>query len=179
VFQQKNKKSTFNGNDFNQALGPIAQNTIDLIDTKKFQKINSWGAGQFYMPHGLTVDSEGNVWVTDVGLQQVFKYEFGQFDKPLLTLGERFKTGSDASHFCKPTDVAESENNGHIFVSDGYCNSRVVEFDKTGKFVKQFEDTDKPMFVVHSVTVVDPLNYVCVASREDGRLRLIDRGDKF
>lgn len=77
--------------------------------------------------------------------------------------------GNDEGHFCKPTDVAVAESTGHVFVSDGYCNQRVVEFDKKGKFVKQFEDKSDPMLVVHSVTLVEPLNLVCAASREQGR----------
>lgn len=87
----------------------------------------------------------------------------------MLILGEAFKFGNDAKHFCKPTDVAVSKSNEHVFVSDGYCNTRVVEFDKSGKFVKSFEDTSNPMFVVHSITLIEPLNLVCTVSREEGR----------
>lgn len=45
---------------------------------------------RFYLPHGLTVDGEGNYWMTDVALHQVFKFsEEGK--EPLLTLGKRYK----------------------------------------------------------------------------------------
>lgn len=44
----------------------------------------------FYMPHGLTLDKDDNIWVTDVGLHQVFKFPAGYKDgQPLLTLGTR------------------------------------------------------------------------------------------
>ena len=33
----------------------------------------SLGSDLFYLPHMLTVDQEGNLWVTDVGLHQVLK----------------------------------------------------------------------------------------------------------
>lgn len=39
------------------------------------------------MPHGLYVDFEGKVWVTDVGLHQVMKFDLDNMDKPELTLG--------------------------------------------------------------------------------------------
>ena len=38
--------------------------------------------------------------------------------------------------FCRPTDVG-LDPQGNIFVSDGYCNNRVVKFDKNGRFVAQ------------------------------------------
>jgi hypothetical protein len=44
--------------------------------------------------------------------------------------------GSDEKHFCQPTDVAVSENTGFFFVADGYCNSRILKFDRKGKLVK-------------------------------------------
>ena len=72
---------------------------------------------RFYLPHGLTVDKQGNIWVTDVGLHQVFRFPPGS-DTPDMTLGERFIPGTDQKHFCKPTDVAVMSN-GDFFVSDG------------------------------------------------------------
>lgn len=56
--------------------------------------------------------------------------------KPDLVLGEAFVPGSDGSHFCKPTAVAVAEQTGHFFVADGYCNSRVMKFNKEGKLLK-------------------------------------------
>ena len=72
---------------------------------------------RFYLPHGLTVDKQGNVWVTDVALHQVFKFPAGK-DKPDMILGESFVPGNDQQHFCKPTDVAVMST-GEFFVSDG------------------------------------------------------------
>lgn len=82
------------------------------------------------MPHGLTVDVDGNVWLTDVALHQVFKYgPKGQ--TLLLALGTKFEPGSDDTHFCKPTSVAVLEN-GDFFVADGYCNSRIIKYTRAG-----------------------------------------------
>lgn len=121
------------------------------------------------MPHGLTVDHQGKLWLTDVGLNQVFKYDLKNFEKPEMVLGVAFEDGNDETHFCKPTGVAVSAKTGHIFVSDGYCNSRIVEFDKNGKFVKQFEDETNPLQVSHSVTLIEKLGIVCGVSRQNGR----------
>lgn len=55
----------------------------------------------------------------------------------MLTLGEAFEPGSDNEHFCKPTDIAVGSN-GDFYVADGYCNSRVMKFNKDGKFLAKF-----------------------------------------
>lgn len=66
--------------------------------------LSSWGSGEFLMPHGLTVDLDGNIWVTDCGLHQAIK--FSPQGKQLLALGTRLKPGHDSSHLCKPTHVS-------------------------------------------------------------------------
>lgn len=57
--------------------------------------------------------------------------------KVIMRLGEKMKPGSDNKHFCKPTDVAVARN-GHFFVADGYCNSRIMKFDQHGKLLAKF-----------------------------------------
>ena len=51
---------------------PIQSKTILIINKDNGKLINSWGSNLFIMPHGLKVDNENNVWVTDAGLHQVF-----------------------------------------------------------------------------------------------------------
>ena len=92
----------------------------------------------FYLPHGLSTDHEGNVWLTDVALHQVFKFPAGGSDTPLLTLGEKLTPGSDKDHFCKPTDVAVDPNTGNFFVADGYCNGRIMKFSPQGDFLMEW-----------------------------------------
>jgi hypothetical protein len=126
------------------------------------------------MPHGLTIDSESNIWLSDVGMHQVFKYNFKESKSPLLTIGTAFEKGDDQTHLCKPTSIAVCQLNGNIFIADGYCNKRVAQFDKNGKFIKEFKDYDQDMIVVHSVTLIEEKNLVCAASREDGRIVCFD-----
>ena len=76
------------------------------------------------MPHGLTVDKDGNIWVTDVGRHQVLKFAPNNTNEPILQIGEIFVPGNDKKHFCQPADVAVLRN-GDFFVADGYCNSRI------------------------------------------------------
>ena len=71
----------------------IKEDTILTVDADKGKVKSSFGSGLFYMPHGLKIDSEGNTWVTDVGLHQVIKFNrgetqpsLGQFSASLLCL---------------------------------------------------------------------------------------------
>lgn len=59
-------------------------------------------------------------------------------EKPLLALGEAFVPGSDKSHFCQPTDVAVDPDTGNIYVSDGYCNTRILTFSPEGKYLSHW-----------------------------------------
>jgi peptidylamidoglycolate lyase len=88
---------------------------------------------RFFLPHGLTVDGQSNVWLTDVALHQVFKFPpKGGNGQPTLVLGTRFEPGNDDTHFCKPTAVAVTST-GDFFVSDGYCNHRIIKYNAEGK----------------------------------------------
>ncbi|RNA28303.1 peptidylglycine alpha-amidating monooxygenase [Brachionus plicatilis] len=159
---------SFMGNNFNKnKYKAIKENTLTLIDVKKSEEIFSWGANRFYMPHGLTIDFDNNIWVTDVALHQVMKFNPRNLEEPELVLGVEFKPGNAENQFCKPTDVSVSETSGHVFISDGYCNHRVVEFDKSGHFLGVYEDKKHPLQVVHSVALVEKLNLVCTVSRQD------------
>ncbi|CAF1489357.1 unnamed protein product [Adineta ricciae] len=127
------------------------------------------------MPHGLSVDTEGNLWLTDVAMHQVFKYSQGQ---RVLTLGEEFVPGSDSTHFCKPTDVAVSNDGSNIYVADGYCNSRIVKLDANGKFVKEYTmpEEEKQLVIPHSIILIESFGLVCVADRENGRIVCFNDG---
>ena len=63
----------------------------------------SWGAGELFMPHMVTVDRDGHVWVVDVAMHQVIK--FSGTGQKLLELGRRLEPGHDDSYLCKPTHV--------------------------------------------------------------------------
>ena len=52
----------------------ISRDAILMLDRQSGKILKSWGSNLFIMPHGLTVDRQNNVWVTDVSLQEVFKF---------------------------------------------------------------------------------------------------------
>ncbi|XP_055840109.1 peptidyl-alpha-hydroxyglycine alpha-amidating lyase 1 [Episyrphus balteatus] len=187
IFHRVNRiwsQTTFNlKNEYQeQSLGPIDQSTVIALDRKTGKVVYDWGKDLFYMPHGLTIDHEENVWVTDVALHQVMKFgPRGLGGKPLLTLGTAFTPGNTNTKFCKPTSVAVLPN-GDFFVADGYCNGRIVKFAANGDKILQwgknsftgdvYEVAPKNFFAIpHALTLVPEQGLVCTADRENGRIQ--------
>ena len=156
----------------------IKENTIIEIDNSSGEIINAWGADMFIMPHGLEIDNENNVWITDVGLHQVIKYDSN--GKELMVLGKEFEPGSDSYSFNLPTDVAVA-NDGSFYVSDGYGNSRIIKFSKDGSY--QFEwgtfGNEKSQFNIPHGLDLDNNGNVYVADRENNRIQKFDSLGNF
>ncbi len=140
--------------------------------------LRSWGQDQLKTSHHLKIDPEGNIWAADIGLHVVRK--FTPEGKLLLTLGTPNELGRDQKHFNKPTDMAITAA-GDIFVADGYGNSRIVHFDKNGKFVKEWGELGaKPgQFSAPHAIVVDSKGRLYVADRNNARVQVFDQSGKF
>ncbi|KOC68396.1 Peptidyl-alpha-hydroxyglycine alpha-amidating lyase 1 [Habropoda laboriosa] len=102
--------------------------------------------------------------------------------KPSLILGEEFEPGNDDKRFCKPTAVAV-QSNGDFFVSDGYCNYRIIKFNARGKRILQwgrpwgrrgsmYDQAPPPyaFYVPHALALASEFNLIFVADRENGRI---------
>ena len=157
---------------------PIAGPTVTVFDGHTGKVLAQWGDNTFAMPHGLTVDDNDHVWLTDVALHQVFK--FTHDGELLLTLGERGVSGNDATHFNRPTDVAVAAD-GTVFISDGYRNTRVMEFSSNGTFVGQWGTSgDGPgEFNVPHGLAMDNDGRIYVADRENDRIQVFDPAGRF
>ena len=145
----------------------------------------TWGQRMFVFPHGATVDREGNLWVTDARGEngkghQVFK--FNPQGKVLMTLGKAGVSGSGADLFDQPTDVLVGPN-GDIFVTDSHRNgknNRVVKFDKTGKFIKEWgRKGSGPGEIREPHTIaIDSRGRLFVGDRENNRIQIFDQDGK-
>ena len=151
------------------ATEKLTEPVVLEIDPMSGALLHAWGANTFLVPHGITIDSANNVFLTDVGLQQVFK--FSHDGKPLLALGEPRVGAWDAAHFNQPTDIAIRPD-GTFYVSDGYVNSRVAIFDRNGKEIREWgkQGAGPSEFTnPHGLTFIPGSTDVLVADRENSR----------
>ncbi|XP_044737426.1 peptidyl-alpha-hydroxyglycine alpha-amidating lyase 2-like [Chrysoperla carnea] len=162
----------FDGNDnyLQRERGPITENTVLVLDPETGEILHSWGANLFYMPHGITIDSHDNLWVTDVALHQAFKFKFGD-SQPLLEFGFPFTPGDSFEHLCKPTSIAVATT-GEIFIADGYCNQRVLKFNAAGGLLRIIPNPPEslPLSVPHGLALFEKLDRICIADREHRRV---------
>lgn len=156
----------------------IKSNTILLLNGQSGRVMNSWGANQFIMPHGLTVDAHNNVWVTDVGAHQVFK--FSHEGVLMMKLGEAKVAGNNRTHFNRPTDVAVAPD-GSFYVSDGYENSRIIKFSASGSYLLEWGRNGHKQgeFNIPHGIDLDEAGNVYVADRENSRIQVFDSSGNF
>ncbi len=178
-------------------------NTVFKFDTSG-KMATSFGQGMFIFPHGIHVDRDGNVWVTDgqdnlprrrpgmaadaalppapakvIGHQVI---KFSPDGKVLLTLG---KAGgnqpgqpADPASFFQPND-AITYPNGDILVAEGHggANARLIRFDKTGKFIKEFGKLGagpEGEFNQPHGLAFDSKGRLFVADRGNNRIQILD-----
>jgi sugar lactone lactonase YvrE len=148
--------------------------------------VTSFGAGMFNFPHGLFVDRDNNIWVSDGkgdGGKGHTVIKFSPTGQVLMTLGTPGVPGNDEHHFNAPSDVLVAPN-GDIFVADGHggdTNARVVKFSKDGKFITAWgrKGTATGEFQTPHGLAMDQAGRLYVADRENDRLQIFDQDGKF
>jgi DNA-binding beta-propeller fold protein YncE len=143
--------------------------------------LRGWGQGMFKTTHFLRVDPSGNVWITDRGDMQAFK--FSSDGKLLMTLGKKGGGGDNTSQdtFNGMADVAVAKN-GEIFLADGEGpNTRVVKFAPDGKFIKWWggKGAEPGQFNVPHSIAIDSRGRIYVADRSNNRIQIFDGEGKF
>lgn len=173
--------SSVNSNGTNLfVLRRAAPNVVEFTPAGKF--VRSWGDNSLYsVAHSIDFDRDGNIWTTD-SLDHVV-YKFDRDGKLLLTLGKRKSAGDNTAKdlFNRPSDVAIAPN-GDVFVTDGYENSRIVKFDKNGKFLKIIGGTKGSgpgEFNLPHAVVIDSRGRLLIADRENQRIVVMDQEGKF
>ncbi|MCE2541211.1 MAG: hypothetical protein J4G16_12765, partial [Acidobacteria bacterium] len=155
-------------------------------------KYNRFGAGLFVLPHGIHVDDDGNVWVTDsqgndeIGHQVI---KFSPEGEVLMTLGVAGQPGDDPEgvHLNEPCDVITWGPTGDIFVSDGHSGQnpdppagrtgRILKYDRDGNFIKQWGEIGfRPgQFRTPHAMEFDSQGRLFVADRGNHRIQIFDQ----
>jgi hypothetical protein len=139
--------------------------------------LRSWGKGEFKIPHSIRIDPTGNVWTVDAASSTVIEYSSLGKKLMTITVGEQPDNGSP---FDGTTDVAFAPN-GHIFITDGYGNARVIEYTADGKRVKQWGEpgTAPGDFNLPHAIQINAEGIIYVADRENGRIEKFDLRGNF
>ena len=155
-----------------------------MVFDRNGKLIESWEQHNklFVRPHRVVFnpyDPERNVWLVDDGAHSVYKFTHDG-KKLLMTLGEFRVPGNDKTHFARPTDIAWLPS-GDFFVSDGYTNTRVVKFNKDGKYLLEWGKPGKgpsEFNTVHGIAV-DNQRRVYVCDRANSRVQIFDENGKY
>ena len=144
--------------------------------------IRSWGENDNYgNAHSVTYDTQGFVWATDSVRHAVHRYN--PEGEIVFTLGTPDEAGDNksATRFNQPNHVFIAAN-GDILVSDGYVNSRVVQFDSQGNYLRQFGGTkgsgNGELDTPHGVAV-DSTGRVLVNDSGNQRVSVFDSEGNF
>ena len=147
--------------------------------------LKAFGNGMFIFPHGSALDPEGNLWVTDAGGRDGIGHQVIKFSpdgRELMRLGKAGVSGSGPDLFDQPNDVVVAPN-GDIFVTDSHRrgkNNRVVKFDKTGKFIKEWGKKGSgpgELSEPHAIAM-DLQGRLFVGDRENNRIQIFDQDGK-
>jgi DNA-binding beta-propeller fold protein YncE len=168
---------------------------VHQLDPATGKILRSIGAGLFAFPHGLHVDRDGNIWVTDPAVskdgkkgQQVVK--LSPDGKVLMRLGMAGMSGGGKTMFHDPGDVITAPD-GSIFVADGHGTvaldlapdtiTRIIHFTRDGKFIKAWGSlgSGHSQFRNPHALAFDSQGRLFVADRVNGRIQIFDQNGTY
>ena len=176
-------------------------NPVHLFD-ESGKEIRSFGGGMFVWPHGIHVDRDGNVWVTDArapSAEEMKKYpgedqkgsvvvKFSPQGKVLLTLGKPGVRGNPPEALTDPTAVVTDPGNGDAYVAESHTDvsdpnlvGRISVFDKSGKFLRVIgkAGTGPGEFRTPHALGFDSKGRLVVADRHNHRIQVLTKAGKF
>jgi sugar lactone lactonase YvrE len=160
---------------------------IMLLDTEG-NILRSFGAGMFVWPHGIFVDAQKNLWVTDAatareGLKGNQVHKFSPDGELLMSIGIAGVVGTGHYFFNAPNDVLVAPN-GDIFIADGHNGrqgNRIVKFNSEGEYLTEWGGTgaEGGEFRVPHALAMDAQGRLFVADRGNSRIQLFDQDGNF
>jgi DNA-binding beta-propeller fold protein YncE len=138
--------------------------------------LRSWGKGLYANPHSIRVDPEGNIWTVDSRSSVVLKFtpqgkQLLRFEIGELPEGSRGTRGA--------ADIAFAPG-GRLFIADGYGNARILEYDASGRRVRQWGSAGAgpgQFHLPHGIAQLAGVLYV--ADRQNGRIQRFSLEGKY
>ena len=166
------------------------------------KEIASFGGGMFAWPHGIFVDRDGNIWVTDArstSADELKKFpgedakgsvvvKFSPDGKVLMTLGKPGVNGNPPEALTDPTYVITDPGNGDVYIAESHTDvtnpqlvGRISVFDKNGKFLRSFgkAGTGPGDFRTPHALAWDSKGRLIVADRHNHRIQILTKDGKF
>jgi DNA-binding beta-propeller fold protein YncE len=176
-------------------------NPVHLFD-QSGKEIRSFGGGMFVWPHGIHVDRDGNVWVTDsraASSEELTKFpgegnkgsvvvKFSPEGKVLMTLGKPGVRGNPPDALTDPSDVVTDPGTGDVYVAESHTNvtdpnlvGRITVFDKDGKFLRIIGKTGTAPgeFRTPHALEFDSRGRLIVADRHNHRIQILTKAGQF
>jgi hypothetical protein len=139
--------------------------------------VRSYGQGEIFDAHGISIDHRDRVWIADRDAHQIAVFNLE--GEVLIRIGDRHVPRWMAP-FNHPTRTAVALD-GEIYVADGYGNARIHRFTPDGKWRASFGQVGQgssEFMTPHSI-IVDRQNRLVVCDRENDRVQIFERDGRW
>jgi streptogramin lyase len=175
------------------AYAPTAAQLLEFGPKGEFIREIGKGLYAWSFAHSVRIDRDDNIWAIDKGSDMVVK--FSEAGRVLMVFGRRKESADHETQawenvdpplpavdglFRQPTDIAW-DSAGNIYITDGYVNSRVAKYSKSGDWIMSWGDkgTAPGQFRLPHAIAIDRTDNIYVGDRTNRRIQVFDTGGKF
>jgi sugar lactone lactonase YvrE len=175
------------------AYAPTAAQLLEFGPKGEFIREIGKGLYAWSFAHSVRIDRDDNIWAIDKGSDMVVK--FSEAGRVLMVFGRRKESADHETQawenvdpplpavdglFRQPTDIAW-DSAGNIYITDGYVNSRVAKYSKSGDWIMSWGDkgTAPGQFRLPHAIAIDRNDNIYVGDRTNRRIQVFDTGGKF